>query len=166
MRLIPLDSSFVLGLPTGGTPLATYQALIELHRAGQVSFKNVVTSNMDEYVGLPSGYTTYSSFMYANFFDYVDIPHENINLLDGRAVDLDAECAIYEEKIKSLDDIQLFIGGVGVDGHIAFNEAGSSLASRTLEVNLTHSKKVANSRFFNGDIAQVPTSALSIGVGT
>ncbi|GEA60596.1 glucosamine-6-phosphate deaminase [Vibrio comitans] len=161
------DCPFVLGLPTGGTPLATYQALIAMHRSGLVSFNNVVTFNMDEYVGLPSDHPeSYSSFMYNNFFDHIDIPQENINLLDGNAVDLEAECKIYEDKINRLGGIHLFMGGVGVDGHIAFNEAGSSLASRTREVYLTHSTKVANSRFFNDDINQVPASALSIGVGS
>lgn len=192
MRLIPLDTTldvaswaaryiafrinvfqptenkpFVLGLPTGSTPLATYKALIDLYHSKQVSFKYVVTFNMDEYVGLPSEHSeSYRSFMYSNFFNHVDIQSENINLLDGNAADLKAECLRYENKINSLGGVHLFMGGVGVDGHIAFNEAGSSLASRTREVHLTQSTKEANSKFFDGNVNQVPTSALSIGVGT
>lgn len=93
------DRPFVLGLPTGGTPMTTYKALVEMHKAGQVSFKHVVTFNMDEYVGLPKEHPeSYYSFMHRNFFDHVDIPAENINLLNGNAPDIDAECRQYEEK--------------------------------------------------------------------
>ncbi len=96
------DRPFVLGLPTGGTPMTTYKALVEMHKAGQVSFKHVVTFNMDEYVGLPKEHPeSYYSFMHRNFFDHVDIPAENINLLNGNAPDIDAECRQYEEKIRS-----------------------------------------------------------------
>ncbi|MCQ1060542.1 glucosamine-6-phosphate deaminase [Photobacterium sp. DNB23_23_1] len=158
---------FVLGLPTGGTPLSTYKALIELYNAGEVSFKHVVTFNMDEYVGInPDHPESYRSFMYNNFFNYVDIQEENINLLDGLADDIDAHCAAYEEKIKSYGKINLFMGGVGIDGHIAFNEPASSLSSRTRIKTLTEDTRIANSRFFEGDINQVPKYALTIGVAT
>ncbi|MBW7982611.1 glucosamine-6-phosphate deaminase [Enterobacillus tribolii] len=161
------ERPFVLGLPTGGTPLQTYKRLIELHQAGEVSFKNVVTFNMDEYVGLPEDHPeSYHTFMYTNFFNHVDIPRENINLLNGNAEDVDAECRRYEEKIKSYGKINLFMGGVGNDGHIAFNEPASSLASRTRIKTLTEDTRIANSRFFNGDINQVPKYALTVGVGT
>lgn len=158
---------FVLGLPTGGTPLTAYRALIEMYQAGQVSFKHVVTFNMDEYVGLAQEHPeSYHSFMWRNFFDHVDIPEENINLLNGNAPDIAAECRRYEEKIRAYDKIHLFMGGVGNDGHIAFNEPASSLASRTRIKTLTHDTRVANSRFFNGDVSQVPKYALTVGVGT
>lgn len=161
------DKPFVLGLPTGGTPLATYKQLIELHKAGEVSFKHVVTFNMDEYVGLaPSHPESYYSFMHNNFFSHIDILPENINLLDGLATDLDAECERYEDKIKSYGSIDLFMGGIGEDGHIAFNEPGSSLASRTRLKTLTPHTRIANSRFFDNDINQVPKLSLTIGVGT
>ena len=137
------DRPFVLGLPTGGTPMTTYKALVEMHKAGQVSFKHVVTFNMDEYVGLPKEHPeSYYSFMHRNFFDHVDIPAENINLLNGNAPDIDAECRQYEEKIRSYGKIHLFMGGVGNDGHIAFNEPASSLASRTRIKTLTHDTRV------------------------
>ncbi|HCM62501.1 MAG TPA: glucosamine-6-phosphate deaminase [Morganella sp. (in: Bacteria)] len=158
---------FVLGLPTGGTPLATYKALIVLHQTGVVSFRHVVTFNMDEYIGLPEAHPqSYHSFMHENFFNHIDIPAENINLLNGNAPDTDAECARYEDKIKAYGGVQLFMGGVGNDGHIAFNEPGSSLASRTRVKTLTPETRIANSRFFDNDINKVPKYALTVGVGT
>lgn len=161
------ERPFVLGLPTGGTPLATYKELIELHRAGKVSFQHVVTFNMDEYVGIPSDHSqSYRTFMYENFFNHIDIKDENINLLNGNAEDPQAECERYEAKIKSYGKINLFMGGVGNDGHIAFNEPASSLASRTRIKTLTHDTRVANSRFFDNDVNQVPKYALTVGVGT
>ena len=108
------ERPFVLGLPTGGTPLGTYKELIELHRAGKVSFQHVVTFNMDEYVGIPSDHSqSYRTFMYENFFNHIDIKDENINLLNGNAEDPQAECERYEAKIKSYGKINLFMGGVG-----------------------------------------------------
>lgn len=161
------DRPFVLGLPTGGTPLEAYKHLIAMHKAGQVSFKHVVTFNMDEYVGLPQEHPeSYHTFMYKNFFDHVDIPGENINLLNGNAPDVNEECRQYEAKIKSYGKINLFMGGVGNDGHIAFNEPASSLASRTRIKTLTHETRIANSRFFDNDVSQVPKYALTVGVGT
>jgi glucosamine-6-phosphate deaminase len=158
---------FVLGLPTGGTPLEAYKHLIAMHQAGEVSFKHIVTFNMDEYVGLPQEHPeSYHTFMYRNFFDHVDIPRENINLLNGNAPDVDEECRQYEEKIKSYGKVHLFMGGVGVDGHIAFNEPASSLASRTRIKTLTEETRIANSRFFGGDVSLVPKYALTVGVGT
>ncbi|OBX04026.1 glucosamine-6-phosphate deaminase [Gallibacterium genomosp. 3] len=161
------ERPFVLGLPTGGTPLATYKELIKLYQQGEVSFKHVVTFNMDEYVGLPKEHPeSYHSFMFNNFFNHVDIQHENINILNGNTDDHDAECQRYEDKIKSYGKIHLFMGGVGEDGHIAFNEPGSSLSSRTRIKTLNEDTLIANSRFFNNDINQVPKYALTIGVGT
>lgn len=161
------DKPFVLGLPTGSTPLSTYKELIALYQAGKVSFENVVTFNMDEYVGIePNHPESYRTFMYENFFNHVDVKEENINLLDGKAEDIDAHCQAYEDKIKSYGKINLFMGGVGVDGHIAFNEPASSLASRTRIKTLTDDTRIANSRFFGGDVKQVPKYALTIGVAT
>lgn len=158
---------FVLGLPTGSTPLGTYKNLIELNRKGKVSFKNVVTFNMDEYVGIPRDHAqSYYTFMWTNFFSHIDIVPENVNILNGNAADLDAECAAYEEKILSYGGIDLFLGGIGPDGHIAFNEPGSSLASKTRVKTLTQDTIIANSRFFGNDVTQVPENALTVGVGT
>lgn len=158
---------FVLGLPTGGTPLATYKALIALNQAGKVSFKHVVTFNMDEYIGIPEDHPqSYRTFMFDNFFNHIDIQKENINLLNGNATDVDAECQRYEDKIKSYGKVNLFMGGVGNDGHIAFNEPGSSLSSRTRIKTLTPETRIANSRFFDNDVNQVPKFALTVGVAT
>lgn len=158
---------FVLGLPTGSTPVGLYRRLVELHREGKVSFKNVITFNMDEYVGLPEEHPeSYHSFMERNLFSHIDIPRENIHILNGNAADLDAECAAYEASIESFGGIDLFLGGIGPDGHIAFNEPGSSLSSKTRIKTLTQDTIIANSRFFDGDVSKVPTTALTVGVGT
>lgn len=161
------ERPFVLGLPTGSSPLEAYKALIVMHKAGLVSFKHVVTFNMDEYVGLPAAHPqSYHTFMYENFFNHVDIQQENINLLNGNAPDVVVECQRYEEKMAAYGKIHLFMGGVGNDGHIAFNEPASSLASRTRIKTLTEETRTANSRFFEGDVSQVPKYALTVGVGT
>jgi len=161
------SKSFVLGLPTGSSPLGMYKELINLYKAGKVSFKNVVTFNMDEYVNLPEDHPeSYHSFMFNNFFNHIDINKKNINILNGNAADLQAECDRYEQKIVKTGGIHLFIGGIGPDGHIAFNEPGSSLSSKTRVKTLTYDTIVANSRFFDGDINKVPKTALTVGVKT
>jgi glucosamine-6-phosphate deaminase len=161
------DDPFVLGLPTGSSPLGTYKKLIELNKKGAVSFKNVITFNMDEYVGLePTHDQSYHYFMWSNFFDHIDIPKENVNILNGLAEDLDQECIDYEKRIESYGGIDLFLGGIGPDGHIAFNEPGSSLTSRTRVKTLNYNTIKANSRFFDNDLAKVPKMALTVGVGT
>ncbi len=158
---------FVLGLPTGSSPVGTYNELVRMHKEGKVSFKNVVTFNMDEYVGLPEDHPeSYHSFMWRHLFDHIDIPKENVNILNGNAPDLNAECDQYEKKIKEAGGIHLFLGGIGADGHIAFNEPGSSLSSRTRVKTLTRDTIIANSRFFDGDLEKVPKTALTVGVGT
>ncbi len=161
------EKPFVLGLPTGSTPVGTYRELVRLHREGAISFANVVTFNMDEYVGLPEEHPeSYHSFMWNNFFSHIDIKKENVNILNGNAEDLEKECANYEERIKAAGGIDLFMGGVGPDGHIAFNEPGSSLTSLTRMKTLTQDTIIANSRFFDNDVNKVPKTALTVGVGT
>lgn len=161
------DHPFVLGLPTGSTPIGTYKALIRLHEAGKLSFRNVVTFNMDEYVGLPENHPeSYHSFMWNNFFSHIDIRPENVNILNGNAPDPVKECEDYERRMASYGGIDLFMGGVGPDGHIAFNEPGSSLTSRTRMKSLTTDTIIANSRFFDNDVNKVPKTALTVGVGT
>ncbi|HDL18003.1 MAG TPA: glucosamine-6-phosphate deaminase [Bacteroidetes bacterium] len=161
------ENPYVLGLPTGSSPIGTYQNLVKLNKEGKVSFKNVVTFNMDEYVNLPEDHPeSYHYFMWDNLFSHIDIPKENINILNGNAADLEKECFEYEEKIKKAGGIDLFLGGIGPDGHIAFNEPGSSLSSRTRVKTLTYDTILANSRFFDKDINKVPKVALTVGVGT
>ncbi len=161
------EKPFVLGLPTGSSPLGMYRELINLNKQGIISFQNVITFNMDEYIGLPEEHPeSYHSFMWNNFFRHIDIKRENVNILNGNAADLDAECADYEARIKAVGGIDLFLGGIGPDGHIAFNEPGSSLASRTRQKTLTTDTIIANSRFFDNDVNKVPKTALTVGVGT
>lgn len=161
------EHPFVLGCPTGSSPLGMYRELINLYKAGKVSFANVVTFNMDEYCGLPEDHPeSYHSFMWTNFFGHIDIKKENVNFLDGNAADVQAECKRYEDKIKAYGGVDLFMGGVGQDGHIAFNEPGSSLTSRTRQMALTTDTIIANSRFFEGNLDAVPKTALTVGVGT
>lgn len=161
------EKPFVLGLPTGSSPLGTYAELIELVKQGDLSFQNVVTFNMDEYIGIPEDHPeSYHYYMYKNFFSHIDILEENINILDGNAKDLDKECKDYEDKIESYGGIHLFLGGIGADGHIAFNEPGSSLSSKTRIKSLTFDTILANARFFENDVKQVPKTALTVGVDT
>ncbi|GFN20230.1 glucosamine-6-phosphate isomerase 1 [Aspergillus tubingensis] len=161
------DRPFVLGLPTGSSPEIIYKTLVRRHRDGDISFKNVVTFNMDEYVGLPRDHPeSYHSFMYKHFFSHVDIPPQNINILDGNAPDLAAECSSFEARIARYGGIELFLGGVGPDGHIAFNEPGSSLSSRTRVKTLAYDTILANSRFFGNDLDLVPRRSLTVGIQT
>ncbi len=161
------DRPFVLGLPTGSSPIGTYKELVRLHKEGKISFRNVITFNMDEYVGIAETHPeSYHYFMHHHLFDHIDIPAENINILNGNAAHLDAECRRYEEKIAALGPIHLFLGGIGPDGHIAFNEPGSSLGSRTRIKTLTHDTIIANARFFDNKFEDVPKTALTVGVGT
>lgn len=158
---------FVLGLPTGSSPLPVYKEFINQYKSGEISFKNVITFNMDEYVGLDENHSaSYHFFMFDNLFNHIDIPKENINILNGNADDLEKECIDYEKRIQSVGGIDLFLGGIGPDGHIAFNEPGSSLTSRTRVKTLRYDTILANSRFFGGDINKVPKQALTVGVGT
>lgn len=161
------DKPFVIGFCTGSTPLDTYAELIRMVKAGEVSFRNVISFNMDEYVGIPVDHPeSYHSFMYHNLFDHIDEPEENIHILDGNAPDLAAECESYEKKIVEAGGFDLFFGGIGEDGHIAFNEPFSSLQSRTRVVTLTEDTLRVNSRFFGNDMNKVPKQAMSVGVAT
>ncbi len=161
------EKPFVLGLPTGSSPIGMYRGLVKAYQDGKVSFKNVVTFNMDEYVGLPEEHPeSYHSFMFSNLFSHIDCPKENIHILNGNATDLAAECEAYEKEIEKFGGVDLFLGGIGPDGHIAFNEPGSSLGSRTRQKTLTTDTIIANSRFFDGDVNKVPKTALTVGVAT
>ncbi len=161
------EHPFVLGCPTGSSPLGMYKELIRLNKEGKVSFEHVVTFNMDEYVGLPQNHReSYYTFMWTNFFNYIDIKPENVHILNGNAPDLMEECDRYERMIEEVGGIDLFLGGIGPDGHIAFNEPGSSLNSKTRIKTLNTDTIIANSRFFDDDVNKVPKQALTVGVGT
>ncbi|CAH6720893.1 glucosamine-6-phosphate isomerase [[Candida] jaroonii] len=158
---------FILGLPTGSSPEGIYKKLIEYYNQGKISFQNVVTFNMDEYVGLsPVNDQSYHYFMYNKFFNHIDIPKENINILNGLSNNIEQECKNYEEKIKKYGKIHLFLGGLGIEGHLAFNETGSSRDSITRKIELVPSTIEANSRFFDNDLNKVPKFALSVGIST
>ncbi|KAI9506171.1 Glucosamine-6-phosphate isomerase (Glucosamine-6-phosphate deaminase) (GNPDA) (GlcN6P deaminase) [Coemansia spiralis] len=158
---------FVLGLPTGSTPVEVYWHLVDFYKRSEVTFRNVVTFSMDEYVGLPQSHPeSYCSFMHRHLYDHIDLHPKNIHMLNGNAEDLAAECQRYEEKIKEVGGIELFLGGIGPDGHIAFNEPGSSLESVTRVKTLAYETVLANARFFGGDVNKVPKLALTVGVGT
>lgn len=160
-------SPFVLGLPGGMTPLETYRELIRLYRAGEVSFANVITFNMDEFVGLPADHPqSFHTYMWSNFFSHVDVRPEHVHLLDGGAEDPVKECADYEARMAEVGGIDLFLGGVGEDGHIAFNEPFSSLTSRTRIKMLAPETIEAYARFFGGDASLVPHRVLTVGVGS
>jgi len=144
-----------------------YKNLIQANKEKKVSFANVITFNMDEYLNLPADHPeSYRRFMDDNFFKAIDIPYENTHVLNGMAKDPEAECQAYEAAIKAAGGIEFFMGGIGSDGHIAFNEPGSSLHSRTRVKTLTSETRLANSRFFGGDPEKVPAKALTVGIGT
>jgi len=161
------QKTFVLGLATGSTPLYTYAELVRMHKEEGLSFAHVTTFNMDEYVGLPQDHPeSYHTFMWTNLFSHIDILPENVNIPNGNAANLLEECQAYERKIVAAGGIDLFLGGIGVDGHIAFNEPFSSLSSRTRLMDLTVETRIVNSRFFGGDVNAVPKQALTVGVAT
>jgi len=156
----------VLGLATGGTPIPFYQAIIELHRGGKISFKQVITFNLDEYLGLPREHPeSYWSFMHRQLFDHIDIPAENIHLPRGIVDDVPAHCREYEQAIADAGGIDFQLLGIGRTGHIGFNEPGSPRDSRTREIQLDPlTRKDAAPAF--GGLEHVPTSAITMGCGT
>lgn len=161
------NKPFVLGLATGSSPITTYARLIEIHKEGRLSFEHIITFNMDEYVDLPQDHPeSYYSFMWKHLFNHVNIKKENVHIPNGNAKDLAAECLAYEAAIQKAGGVHFFLGGIGVDGHLAFNEPGTSLSSRTHIQKLNYETRLVNSRFFNNDINQVPKEAMSVGVAT
>ncbi len=156
----------VLGLPTGSTPLGLYQELISIHRDTKLSFKNVTTFNLDEYVGLePDDVNSFHYFMNENFFRHIDIDKDCINIPDGNAPDVEMECAEYERKIADAGGIDLMILGLGNNGHIGFNEPNTHFPAITHKVKLDQSTIQANARFFHS-IGQVPRFAVTMGIGS
>lgn len=161
------EKPFVLGLPTGGTVVDMYANLRLFYKEGLLNFQNVVTFNMDEYAGLPPDHPqSYHSYMRRHLFDEVNLRPENTHILNGLAADPQAECNAFEAQIAKLGGIDLFVGGIGQNGHIAFNEPYSAFNTRTRLVELTPDTRRANARFFNNDLARVPEKALSVGIGT
>lgn len=158
----------VLGLATGSTPEDTYKLLVETYKKGEVDFSGVRTFNLDEYLGLSRDHNqSYYWFMQDRLFKHINVKPENINLPDGMAKNPTQACAEYEEKIKAVGGIDLQLLGVGGNGHIAFNEPGSSLSSRTSVTTLTEQTIKDNARlFFGGNETEVPRFAITMGVGS
>jgi len=158
----------VLGLATGSTPEQTYFEITRLAEGEDVSFRRVSSYNMDEYRGLAGSHPqSYRYYMQEKLFKHLDIKPENTHLLDGRAKDCAAECAAFEARIRAGGGIDLWLLGIGTNGHIAFNEPGSSFECRTRLVDLSKETIAANSdgRFFK-DPAEVPRQALTVGIAT
>lgn len=164
-EVIKENPSAVLGLATGSSPIGMYKELIKLNKAGEISFKDIKSVNLDEYVGLGADHDqSYSYFMHDNLFNHVDIKEENVNLPNGLAKDPAAECKRYDAVIESMGGIDIQLLGIGNNGHIGFNEPDDYFTDGTSLVNLTASTIDANSRFFESR-DMVPTQALSMGVG-
>jgi glucosamine-6-phosphate deaminase len=165
-ELIRKKPNCVLGLATGSTPLMAYRELIRLHQEESLDFSQVTTFNLDEYVGLgPTHPQSYRHFMQQSLFDHINIDSNRTNVPDGRALDFENHCRQYEQRIRDAGGIDLQVLGVGSDGHIAFNEPGSSLGSRTRLKTLTSETIRDNARFFGGE-DKVPRLAVTMGVGT
>ena len=165
-NLIRRHPRCVLGLATGSTPLGMYRELIRMHRDEGLDCSRVITFNLDEYVGLgPNHSQSYRHFMQTNLFDHINVDIRNTHVPDGRALDFEAYCQQYEKMIDDAGGIDLQVLGIGSDGHIAFNEPGSSLGSRTRLKTLTEETVRDNARFFASQ-EEVPRLAITMGVGT
>lgn len=165
-RVLNSKPNAVLGLATGSTPLGLYQELVRMHREDGLDFSRVTTFNLDEYVGLKrSDRQSYHYFMHENLFRHLNIPQQNIHIPSGTTDNYQAFCAWYEQRIVECGGIDLQILGIGTDGHIAFNEPSSSLASRTRIKTLALQTIADNARFFDRP-EDVPIYAITMGVGT
>ena len=164
--LIRKKPDAVLGFATGSTPLGLYQELIRMHKEEGLDFSKVTTFNLDEYVGLqPRHPESYHFFMWENLFKHINVDPRFVHIPQGMADDIPVFCEWYEEKIRSCGGIDLQILGIGANGHIAFNEPGSSLGSRTRIKTLTKKTREDNARFFDNE-DEVPRFAITMGVGT
>lgn len=156
----------VLGLATGSTPIGMYNELVNKYQSGGISFKNVITFNLDEYIDLPKeNENSYYTFMHENLFDKIDIREENINIPDGNAKDFETYSNEFENKIQECGGIDLQVLGIGNNAHIGFNEPADNFSNSTDVVDLTESTILANSRFFKSE-EEVPKKAISMGIGS
>ena len=164
LELVQAKPDCTLGLATGSSPVGLYQFLIDAYKKGEVSFKNVKSFNLDEYCDLPREHPeSYYSFMHTNLFNHIDIKEENVHLPSSLGKDLEKNCKDYSDALNAATvDMQLL--GIGANGHIGFNEPGTSFESETLIVELKEKTRLDNARFFDGDINQVPTHAITMGI--
>jgi glucosamine-6-phosphate deaminase len=166
-KLLDRKPAAVLGLATGSSPLSIYDELANRYRQGRISFKQARGFTLDEYVGLPAAHPErYRNVIDTTFVSRVDFAPGAVQGPDGLAADIPAACAAYDQAIRDAGGVDLQILGIGTDGHIGFNEPGSSLASRTRIKTLTRQTRVDNARFFDGDLDAVPTHCLTQGLGT
>ncbi len=166
-ELVEKKPDAVIGFATGSTPIGLYKELIKMHKEEGLDFSKIVTFNLDEYIGLPKDHPeSYHTFMWENLFKHINVNPSNVHIPDGTVPDVEAYCQWYEERIKKFGGIDLQILGIGRDGHIGFNEPGSSLGSRTRIKTLARETIEDNARFFDGDISKVPRQAITMGVGT
>lgn len=162
--LVKEKPNLVFCLPAGGSPIGMYECLVQMYKDGKVDFSNMITFDMDEYVGLePTNENSYAYFMQKHFLKYVNVKPENVFYPHVASGDVDAECVRYSQQIIDYNGLDLAITGIGDDGHIAFNEPHTYLLPRTHAVDLKESTIAANARFFN-DISEVPKRAVSIGM--
>lgn len=166
-RLVREKPNARIGLATGSTPLMLYKELVRMHREEGLDFSQVITFNLDEYIGLEKEHSqSYHTFMWDNLFSQINIKAENVHIPDGMAADVPRFCASYETAMEAAGGIDLQVLGVGSDGHIGFNEPTSSLASRTRIKTLTQQTVQDNARFFGGDESKVPHHCITMGIGT
>ncbi|MEG2800060.1 MAG: glucosamine-6-phosphate deaminase [Erysipelotrichaceae bacterium] len=162
--LVKEKPNLIFCLPAGGSPIGMYRCLVEMFKRKEISFKDMITFDMDEYVGIgPTNENSYADFMQTHFLKYVDVNPKNVYYPDGLATDIDKMCADYSEHMFALGGLDLAITGIGDDGHVAFNEPDNYLLPRTHAVDLKETTIKANARFFE-DISQVPKRACSIGM--
>ncbi|HEY8395529.1 MAG TPA: glucosamine-6-phosphate deaminase, partial [Bacilli bacterium] len=162
-ELVKKKENACLGLATGGTPLGMYTKLIEKYQAGEISFKNVKTYNLDEYCGLDKNHPqSYYTYMHTNFFNHVDISENNVHIPEGNTDNHKEACETYNQLLKN-NRIDLQILGIGANGHIGFNEPGTPFSQETFVVKLTEKTRNDNRRFFNS-LAEVPEYAITMGI--
>ncbi|KAF5641540.1 glucosamine-6-phosphate deaminase [Fusarium sp. NRRL 52700] len=151
----------------GSSPIPLYSLMVGKYRSGEIPFKNIVTFNMDEYLGIPRGHEqSYHTFVWPHLFPQINIQAKNVHVLNGNGLDLEAECDNYEAAISAVGGINLFLAGIGASGHLAFNEPGSSLASRARVKTLAYEMVLNNARFFDNGIDKVSYLALAVDVKT
>jgi glucosamine-6-phosphate deaminase len=166
LEKVRLNPQSVLGLATGGTPIKTYEQLLKMSKNNNVSFHQVKTVNLDEYVGLNRKHpNSYYQYMWEHLFNFIDIQENNINIPNGLVADLDEECVRYESVLDGLGGVDLQLLGIGNNGHIGFNEPGTSFSSTTHIVDLSDSTRKANARYFRS-LDDVPTQAITMGIGS
>ncbi|WP_433744343.1 glucosamine-6-phosphate deaminase [Falsibacillus pallidus] len=166
VKLVSSKKDTVLGLATGSTPHGLYAEMVEDHQMNGTSYEQIRTVNLDEYIGIPStDSNSYHTFMRKRLFDWIDIDSENTHIPNGQAGSLEEECFRYEQMIENLGGIDLQVLGIGHNGHIGFNEPGTSFNSSTHVVKLAESTRKANSRFFSS-LDDVPTQAITMGIKT